>query len=273
MLNKSNKINKLLHTEHSNNGIITKIWGPPTWIALHTITFGYPMDPTKEQKENYRNFLYNLGNTLPCRYCRESYLKFIKPEGNIGLKDEDKSILDDNALKNRATLTKWGYNIHNQVNRKLGVDYGVTYEDVVRKYESYRAKCSKKKDAKGCTIPLNKKKDCYREARKRDCPLISHEMGKIFCKIARERGIKEKNFYFWNWINRNGGKIEKGKMWDLRNKYCEKIIRFMRENGKPSIEKRGKWKGYPTKLELKLLICRSTNLSKDELEKIINNIH
>jgi len=34
-----------------NNGLITKIWGPPTWDCLHSFTFGYPVHPTDEQKK------------------------------------------------------------------------------------------------------------------------------------------------------------------------------------------------------------------------------
>ena len=32
-------------------------WGPGGWTFLHTITFNYPLDPTNEDKERYRNFL------------------------------------------------------------------------------------------------------------------------------------------------------------------------------------------------------------------------
>ena len=33
-----------------------KIWGPPAWTFLHTITFNYPENPTNREKHNYFNF-------------------------------------------------------------------------------------------------------------------------------------------------------------------------------------------------------------------------
>ena len=115
-----------------NNGLITKIWGPPLWTSLHCITFGYPIEPTPEQKINYKIFLEKVGDVLPCKFCRDSYKKFI---------NEPDTLLDDNALKNRGSLTKWLYDLHNKVNNKLGFTYGVTYESIVNRYEKFRAKC------------------------------------------------------------------------------------------------------------------------------------
>ena len=51
-------------------GLLTGIWGPPTWEALHCISFGYPENPTEEQKHDYMNFFKLLGKTLPCCICR-----------------------------------------------------------------------------------------------------------------------------------------------------------------------------------------------------------
>ena len=40
-----------------------------------------------------------------------------------------------------------------------------------------------------------------------------------------------------------------------------------------SIEKTGKWQGLPSRLELRLLICLSSNLPKEELENIMDKIN
>ena len=246
----------------SSNGLITKIWGPALWTSLHCITFGYPIEPTDEQKKQYKNFFKSVGNILPCKYCRDSYNKFIKEEG---------SILNNSVLENRDTLSKWLYNLHNKVNDKLGMDYGVDYNTIRNKYESYRAKCSKTTDekVKGCVMPLYKKNICYKEVLKKDCPIIDFETGKILKEYANKRGIKNKNYYFWNIFQKNNGKIKRDEIWDMRNKYCNKIINYMRENGIPSIEPKGKYKNLPTKLELRLMLALSTNLSKDQLNEII----
>ena len=56
----------------SNDGMLTSVWGPPLWHSLHTISFNYPVKPTKEQKKHYYDFFSSLANVLPCRYCRDN---------------------------------------------------------------------------------------------------------------------------------------------------------------------------------------------------------
>ena len=63
---------------NSPDGMMTSIWGPPMWHILHTVSFNYPVEPTKEQQTNYYNFYSNLVNILPCRYCRENLCKNFK---------------------------------------------------------------------------------------------------------------------------------------------------------------------------------------------------
>ena len=33
-----------------------KIWGPSTWLFLHTITLNYPNNPTQQDIDNYKKF-------------------------------------------------------------------------------------------------------------------------------------------------------------------------------------------------------------------------
>lgn len=155
-----------------DNGMTTKIWGPPLWMGLHCITFGYPyaINPDnqnhKTKKEDYKMFFYYLGKVLPCKYCRESYMDFIK-EHPI-----------DNNLDTRKDITKWLYDIHNKVNDKLGVPPCSipSHKETEEYYEQYRAKCSKTTTeerenslAKGCITPATgKKKRCILKIV--DCP-------------------------------------------------------------------------------------------------------
>ncbi len=147
-----------LYNSNSGNGMMTNVWGPAGWVFLHSVTFGYPMDPDEfdrnfEQdvgltRQRYQTFFETAGYVFPCRYCRESYQQFLL-EDPVG----------DN-LKNRETLTKWLHRIHERVNEKLGKT-GISYEDMVTRYEGYRASCNK--DKKGCSVPLgfsNKQKTC-----------------------------------------------------------------------------------------------------------------
>ena len=147
-----------------DNGMMTKVWGPPGWLFLHCVSFGYPyaINPSnpahKNKKLHYGEFFNNVGNILPCKYCRESYIDFIK-ENPV-----------ENNLDTREQLCKWLYDIHNKVNHKLGVpDCKIpSFEEVKIEYEKFRAKCKKTDTeerennmAKGCVTPADgTKKRC-----------------------------------------------------------------------------------------------------------------
>jgi hypothetical protein len=85
----------------------TRFWGPPGWKLLHQIAYQYPKEPTPQDKLEYGIFYSNLANVLPCKYCRNSYSKYIK---NLPV---------DGFLDSRHKLTEWVYLIHNKVNGKL----------------------------------------------------------------------------------------------------------------------------------------------------------
>lgn len=136
--------------------MMTKIWGPPGWVFLHSITMGYPqeIDENNEEhilrREGMISLFESLQYVFPCSYCRKSYAKFI----------EEKPIREH--VNNRETLVLWFYNIHNNVNTKLGVPECdiPTFEEFYEKYESYRSKCVQTTDddrnknkAKGCVVP------------------------------------------------------------------------------------------------------------------------
>jgi len=85
----------------------TRFWGPPGWKLLHQIAYQYPEKPSPEEKLDYGIFYTNLKNVLPCKYCRNSYVKFIE------------KLPVEGFLDSRAKLTEWVYLIHNKVNGKL----------------------------------------------------------------------------------------------------------------------------------------------------------
>jgi len=133
-----------------DTGMQTRVWGPAGWIFLHSIAQNYPWNPTDEQKLNYYTFFKTTGNVLPCRYCRESYQKFIEEPGTK---------LSMNTMKSRKTLFIWLFRIHNKVNKKLEIKGTPTPKEVWNKYESFRSKCHKspekiEKLKKGCTDPM-----------------------------------------------------------------------------------------------------------------------
>ena len=82
-------------------------WGKNLWISLHIITFNYPINPTNEDKINYKNYFMSLGHVLPCNDCKEHYNNLIK------------QIPIDIFLQDREGITFWLFNIHNLINEKL----------------------------------------------------------------------------------------------------------------------------------------------------------
>lgn len=136
---------------NSGDGMLTSVWGPALWHSLHTISFNYPVNPSDEQKKQYYNFFKSLQHVLPCRYCRENY--------TLNL---EKLPLTIESLKNRESLSRWLYEMHELINKNLDKNSGLTYEDVRNTYEHFRARCLIKekpsknidKKEKGCTEPL-----------------------------------------------------------------------------------------------------------------------
>jgi len=126
-----------------------------------------------------------VGSVLPCKYCRESYKGFLSI-GNTKLTDE--------VMENRESLTKWFYYIHEAVNKKLDIDYGVSYNDVVKKFESYRATCGKTNKYKGCITPLNKKANSYKNAELKESPIIPVNLANQFIDYANIRGCEQSDF-------------------------------------------------------------------------------
>ena len=130
----------------SGDGMLTTVWGTSIWHFLHTMSFNYPNEPTKYEKKHYRDFILNLENVLPCKYCR------------INLKKNFKKLpLTINDMKNRYMFSKYIYDLHEHINTMLNKKSGLSYNDVRERYEHFRARCTKKpiiKVEKGCTESL-----------------------------------------------------------------------------------------------------------------------
>jgi hypothetical protein len=153
----------------SSDGMLTTVWGPSMWHYLHTMSFNYPVNPTSEEKKNYRNFILNLKYVLPCKYCRMNLKTNFK---QLPIKMCD--------MRNRDTFSKYVYNLHELVNKMLNKTSNLSYCDVRERYEHFRARCTDDKPKlfkykpyhyayqsktrrnrpkeKGCTEPLYGKK-------------------------------------------------------------------------------------------------------------------
>lgn len=158
-----NKTNRIFKKKdyNSGDGMLTTVWGPAQWHFLHTMSFNYPVDPTPEDKKNYRNYVLSLQNVLPCKYCRMN-LKMNFKQMPLRMSD----------MKNRETFSRYIYNLHELVNKMLKKQSGLSYCDVRERYEHFRSRCTDEKPKlfkfkrlqktqkkeKGCTEPLYGKK-------------------------------------------------------------------------------------------------------------------
>ena len=142
--------------------MLTSVWGPSLWHYLHTMSFNYPVNPTKEDKHYYKHFIMSLKYVLPCKYCR------------INLKNNFKECPLTNAdMKNRETFSHYVYSIPELINKMLDKKSNLTYNEVRERYEHFRSRCTKddinkkifkqkktlkRRKEKGCTEPLVGKK-------------------------------------------------------------------------------------------------------------------
>ena len=75
-------------------GIDTRFFGPSGWQLFHYIAF---------HSKNPQAFLKNIGEVLPCKFCRESTKQYIS----------------EMPLRGTMDPAKWLYDLHNRVNNKL----------------------------------------------------------------------------------------------------------------------------------------------------------
>jgi len=89
----------------------TLYWGPSGWKLLHSITFSYD----EKKKNQYKEFFYNIGFVLPCKFCRKSYSEYTT-----------ECPID---VRTKEHFTKWLWKIHNKVNEKLRGQGICNYKD------------------------------------------------------------------------------------------------------------------------------------------------
>jgi Erv1 / Alr family len=147
---RKNKMRSVYSRKHfeSNDGMLTSVWGPSAWHLLHTMSFNYPVNPTCDDKRNYREYVLNLQNVLPCGKCRANLKKNFKKLPFLW-----------KHMESRQTFSKYIYDLHEVVNKMLHKDSGLSYNDVRERYEHFRARCanplSKPNNRKTCKNRLS----------------------------------------------------------------------------------------------------------------------
>ena len=160
---------------NSGDGMLTTVWGPSLWHTLHTMSFNYPVNPTAEDKKNYKNFICSLRHVLPCKYCR------------MNLKNNFKSLPPTmKVMKNRETFSKYIYDLHELVNRMLKKKSNLSYCDVKTRYEHFRSRCTGKKSNKIWKLKQIRKTLKKKSKKEKGCttPLYSGEKSKCIIKIV-----------------------------------------------------------------------------------------
>jgi hypothetical protein len=143
---------------YSGDGFLTTIWGPPQWHMLHTISFNYPVNPTPEQKQEYRNYILSMQDVLPCGACRKNLKMNLK---QMPLKMSD--------MKNRDTFSRYVYNLHELVNRMLKKNSNLSYCDIRERYEHFRSRCTDEKPKVYKMFDLNNKTKKNKTVKEKGC--------------------------------------------------------------------------------------------------------
>jgi hypothetical protein len=102
------------------------------------MSFNYPVSPTPEEKQHYRNFVLELRYVLPCGKCRKNLATNFK-----------KLPLTMAEMQSRDTFSKYIYDLHETVNKMLDKKSGLSYADVRERYEHFRARCAQPDDQTG----------------------------------------------------------------------------------------------------------------------------
>jgi hypothetical protein len=98
-----------------------EIWGPSTWVFLHSITLNYPDSPTTEDKHNITSFFEYIGKVLPCDKCKVNFQSHL-----------EKTPITDQVVSSRKNLVLWLIDIHNSVNRMNNKPV-LSHEEALRK--------------------------------------------------------------------------------------------------------------------------------------------
>lgn len=117
-------------------GLNQNLWGRPVWKFLHSLTLAYPLEPTKDDKDNNLNFLKALGRVLPCEICKVHFGRNL--------------VENPPRLNTKKDFFEWAVDVHNEVNGRTGKK-AWTYEQALEHYEDIYQKdfALEKADQKG----------------------------------------------------------------------------------------------------------------------------
>jgi hypothetical protein len=106
--------------------INSNIWGPKAWFFLDSVILSYPLNPSYDDKKNFKDFYSLLGEMLPCAKCRVHYTEF-----------KNKFPLTDEILSNKNKLINWFLKLHNNIRLKFQEKTEITLQDYYEYYSKY----------------------------------------------------------------------------------------------------------------------------------------
>ena len=176
---KNNKTKKRTYSNkdyNSGDGFLTTVWGPMMWSYLHTMSFNYPVNPTREDKTHYKEFVTNLQYVLPCKYCRMNLANNFK-----------KNPIKEHDMKNRDAFSRYVYNLHEIVNKMLKKKSNLTYYEVRDRYENFRSRCTEEmRNGVAAIDDESKKSDQIKQERQ-----LTHDNNNAHNHSTLEKGCTE----------------------------------------------------------------------------------
>ena len=106
--------------------------GRSSWGFLHTLSFAYPIKPSKKDKKTFGNFMELFSKIYPCKTCQKHFEKDFKE--------------NPPKLDSRKDFTIWMCEMHNKVkvkktNQFLGKpEFSCNYEDLQKRW-LYNPEC------------------------------------------------------------------------------------------------------------------------------------
>jgi hypothetical protein len=85
-----------------------RVWGPGAWRFIHCVTLTYPDNPSFEDKQRYKQFLFSLGDVLPCSTCAVNFREYMDMHYSQAV------------LESRTNFFQFMVDCHNAVNKTNG---------------------------------------------------------------------------------------------------------------------------------------------------------
>ena len=102
------------------------MWGNTAWMFLYTLAWGYPNNPTAEEKRSALQLFYSMRDMLPCEKCRFNFRA--KMKGPLGVQLQD-------AVSCSDKLFRFVYDLESAVAHKNGKEIP-SFEEVQRRVKT-----------------------------------------------------------------------------------------------------------------------------------------